>query len=227
MIMFLLVTQGVISCHSESETSMSGVINNIFINLKYLKSTTMKNLFNLKHSYKKIKEINNDSSLTDNQKTTLSLKIFLPYFLLVLFVGFLYTTISSSPIPGWNISNSQDPYNKVTWTHQENVYLKTLGGGTVIVNRELNINRNGHGDYDYNMVTTTDDRLTGEQNTMSTKGKLQEEIRYGEWKFDGGWFGERKGYIEIPDDEWRDGPPSELYIHTWEDGKWKERMFIN
>lgn len=96
------------------------------------------------------------------------------------------------------------------WYHSKS---EIMGGYQIQQDTKLTIIRNGPGDYEYQVeVTTVDAYNGGIPNTEYSSGRFEEEIRDQKWRFSGGDFGDRGGYIEVPSDNWKDYNPSEIYV---------------
>lgn len=118
----------------------------------------------------------------------------------VLFTSFILTSCNSEPI-------ANDVYCSKTvgdWYHEVS---KNMGGYGISAESKLTIVRNGDTDFDYNVSTTTVDQMYGgHPKTEYYKGKLDDEVLDGKWKFKTGDYGERGGYIVIPEDSWQNNP---------------------
>lgn len=96
------------------------------------------------------------------------------------------------------------------WYHSKS---DMMGGYQIQQNTKLTIIRNGPGDYEYQVeVLTVDAYNGGIPNKEYSSGRIEGEIRDQKWRFSGGDFGDRGGYIEVPSDDWKDYNPSEIYV---------------
>ncbi len=96
------------------------------------------------------------------------------------------------------------------WYHE---ISKSLGGYSISAKTKLTITRNGPGDYEYQTETSiVDEMYGGREKTDRSSGIIEENIRNNKWRFSGGDFGDRGGYIEVPEDRWDDYKPNEITV---------------
>ena len=98
------------------------------------------------------------------------------------------------------------------WYHD---ISKIMGGYQISKNTKLTIIRNDRADYSYFLEETViDEMYGGKPKTTYSSGRMEESMSSNnEWFFIGGSYGERGGYIEVPNDRWNDYKPSELKIY--------------
>lgn len=90
---------------------------------------------------------------------------------------------------------------------------KSLGGYSISAITKLVIKRNGPGDYEYQTETTiVDEMYGGREKSENSSGTIEKNIKNNKWRFSGGDFGERGGYIVIPDDQWDNYKPNEITV---------------
>ena len=90
---------------------------------------------------------------------------------------------------------------------------RNMGGYQISAQTKLTIIRNGPGDYEYRLETTTIDAMYGGQpKTEYSSGSFEKDIRDNKWRFKGGDFGNRGGYIIVPSDKWDNYKPTEITI---------------
>lgn len=96
------------------------------------------------------------------------------------------------------------------WYHE---ISRNMGGYQISSKTKLTIIRNGPGDYEYRLEKTVVDAMYGGQpNTEYSSGRFEKEIKGNKWRFSGGDYGNRGGYIAVPSDYWDDYKPSEITI---------------
>ena len=96
------------------------------------------------------------------------------------------------------------------WT---NFSSRNMGGYSISQNSELIIKRYGPGDYEYFLNQTNIDQMYGSIPKLSnSKGGFENSIIDKKWKFSGGSFGERGGYIKVPSDCWDNYKPDKLIV---------------
>lgn len=96
------------------------------------------------------------------------------------------------------------------WYHETS---RNMGGYQISSKTKLTVIRNSPGDYDYSLETTVVDAMYGSQpKTEYSSGRFEENIKDNKWRFSGGEFGNRGGYIAVPSDNWNNYKPSELVI---------------
>ena len=123
----------------------------------------------------------------------------IPFLLLAII---LFVSCEKNPIKGSNIVGD--------WHHE---ISRNMGGHQISLKTKLNIVRNGPGDYDYHIETTTSDAMYGNQpKTEYSTGKLEKEIKEKKWHFINNDFESRGGFISVPTDNWNDYKPTELII---------------
>lgn len=90
---------------------------------------------------------------------------------------------------------------------------RNMGGYQISQKTILTIIRNGPGDYEYQLKETVTDAMYGGQpKNEYSSGKFEENIIDNKWRFSGGNFGNRGGYIKVPSDNWDDYKPSEISV---------------
>lgn len=90
---------------------------------------------------------------------------------------------------------------------------RNMGGYQISAKTKLTIIRNGPGDYEYRLETTRVDAMYGGQpKTEYSSGRFEEDVKDNKWRFSGGDYGNRGGYIVVPSDNWDDYKPSEITI---------------
>ena len=114
-----------------------------------------------------------------------------------LFTSCIGTTKSSNTVGDW--------YYEIS---------RNMGGYQISLKTKLTIIRNGPGDYEYQLKETVTDAMYGGQpKNEYSSGKLEEYIKDNKWRFSGGKFGNRGGYIKVPSDKWDDYKPYEISVH--------------
>jgi len=123
-------------------------------------------------------------------------------FGVILFASLILTSCSGT-IKGSNTVGN--------WYH----YIsRNMGGYQISQETKLIITRNGHGDYEYRLEQTVIDAMYGGQpKNEYSSGRFEENISDNKWRFIGGNFGNRGGYIQVPSDNWDDYKPSEIIVH--------------
>ena len=97
------------------------------------------------------------------------------------------------------------------WYHSKS---KMMGNYSISQTTVLNIIRNGPGDYEYRLETTTTDQMYGgTPKTTYSSGMFNNEVKNNNWRFSGGSFGERGGYIKVPSDNWDDYKPETITVN--------------
>lgn len=97
------------------------------------------------------------------------------------------------------------------WYHETS---RNMGGYNISAQTKLTIIRIEAGVYEYKLATTVADQMYGgNPKTQYSSGKFEEYIKENKWVFNGGDFGNRGGYIEVPRDEWDDYKPTTLTVH--------------
>lgn len=98
-----------------------------------------------------------------------------------------------------------------TWHHEVS---KRMGGYQITKKTKLTITRKGPGDYQYQLKTTVIDQMYGGvPKDNYTSGRLEEEVHDNNWRFEGGDFGNRGGFIKVPSDNWDDYKPSTITVY--------------
>lgn len=124
------------------------------------------------------------------------------FSLLVLLVSLVLSSCSGT-IKGSNTVGD--------WYHETS---RNMGGYQITAKTKLTIIRNGPGDYEYRLATTIIDAMYGGQpKTEHSKGRFEDNIRDNKWRFQGGDFGSRGGYIAVPKDNWDDYRPSTIKVY--------------
>lgn len=96
------------------------------------------------------------------------------------------------------------------WHHE---ISRNMGGYQISQKSKLTIVRNGTSDYEYQLETITIDAMYGGKPKRSnTSGIFEKNTSANKWRFSGGDFGERGGYIQIPSDNWDNYKPSDILI---------------
>ena len=96
------------------------------------------------------------------------------------------------------------------WYHE---ISRNMGGYEISQKTILTIIRNGPGDYEYQLKKRVRDAMYGGQpKNEYSSGKFEEIIKENKWRFSGGDYGNRGGYIEVPSDNWDDYEPSEITV---------------
>jgi len=96
------------------------------------------------------------------------------------------------------------------WYHE---ISRNMGGYQISSKTKLTIIRNGPGEYEYRLETTVVDAMYGGQpKTEYSSGRFEKDIKDNKWRFSGGAYGNRGGYIAVPSDDWDDYKPSEITI---------------
>ena len=120
---------------------------------------------------------------------------------MALVTAFLFTSCGGK-IKGSNIVG--DWYQEIS---------RNMGGSQISAKTKLTIIRNGPGNYVYRLETTIVDEMYGGQpKTNYSSGSFEKDINDNKWRFNGGDFGNRGGYIVVPSDKWDDYKPSEITI---------------
>jgi hypothetical protein len=100
-----------------------------------------------------------------------------------------------------------------------------MGGYNITSQTKLSIIRIEAGVYEYNLATTMIDQMYGgNPKTQYSSGKFEENIKDNKWVFSGGAFGNRGGYIVIPEDHWDDYKPNTLTVN-FESGRGNAMTF--
>jgi hypothetical protein len=98
-----------------------------------------------------------------------------------------------------------------------NWYNKTsrnMDGYDISSEKKLTIIRIDAGVYEYKLATTVIDQMNGGRpNNKYSFGKFEEYIKDNKWVFNGGFFGNRGGYVEVPSDHWDNYKPETLTVH--------------
>lgn len=122
-------------------------------------------------------------------------------FGVILFASVILTSCSGA-IKGSNTVGN--------WYHD---ISRDMGGYQISQKTKLTIIRNGPGDYEYRLEQTVIDAMYGGQpKNEYSSGRFEENISENKWRFSGGDFGNRGGYIQVPSDNWDDYKPSEITI---------------
>jgi len=91
---------------------------------------------------------------------------------------------------------------------------RNMGGYNITAQTKLTIIRIEAGVYEYKLATTVIDQMYGGiPKTNCSFGKFEEYINEHKWVFSGGEFGNRGGYIQVPEDKWDDYKPSNLEVN--------------
>tara|TARA_B100001287_G_C22668420_1_gene523996 strand:- start:784 stop:1458 length:675 start_codon:yes stop_codon:yes gene_type:complete len=97
------------------------------------------------------------------------------------------------------------------WHHE---ISKMMGGYRITSTSLLTIIRNGPGDYEYKVKqTTVDEMYGGNPKTSYYNGKLNGTVTDRKFRFSSGNYGERGGYIVVPEDYWDDYNPENITIN--------------
>jgi hypothetical protein len=108
------------------------------------------------------------------------------------------------------------------WYHETS---RNMGGYNISAQTKLTIIRIEAGVYEYNLATTMNDQMYGgNPKTQYSSGKFEENIKDNKWVFSGGTFGNRGGYIVIPEDHWDDYKPNTLTVN-FESGRGNSMTF--
>ena len=95
----------------------------------------------------------------------------------------------------------------------KNSISRNMGGYSISQDTELEIKRYGPGDYEYFLNQTVVDQMYGgKPRYINSRGSFKDQIMDKKWRFDGGDFGEKGGYIEVPSDCWNNYKPDRLII---------------
>lgn len=139
-----------------------------------------------------------------NRKTTiLSLNKKSIHLFFLMAVGIFIITSCKGVVQGANVTGN--------WYHE---VVKSMGGYQITAKTKLTIIRNGPGDYEYKLKTTVIDEMYGGiPKDKYSSGSLGEDVYDNMWRFSGGDFGNRGGYIKVPSDNWDDYEPSTITIY--------------
>ena len=97
------------------------------------------------------------------------------------------------------------------WYHE---ISRNMGGYNIYANTKLTIIRIEAGVYKYKLAITAIDQMYGDvHKTEYSSGKFETYIKNNKWVFCGGDFGNKGGYIIIPNDKWNDYKPSEITVY--------------
>ena len=126
-------------------------------------------------------------------------------FSILLFTSFFLSSCNSNNTVTINGSNTTgDWYNEIS---------KIMGGYKISMKTKLTITRNGPGDYEYEVEETViDEMYGGVPKTKKFSGSFEEDIVDNKWKFKDGSYGERWGYILVPEDNWDDYKPDTIRV---------------
>ena len=124
----------------------------------------------------------------------------------ILFILSLFLIINCSSSPTvYKTSNTVG-----VW---KNSISRNMGGYSISQDTELEIKRYGPGDYEYFLNQTVVDQMYGgKPKYINSSGSFKDQIIERRWRFDGGDFGEKGGYIEVPGDCWDNYKPDRLIV---------------
>ena len=129
------------------------------------------------------------------------MKTLFKIFSILLFTSFFLSSCNGT-VKGSNTTG--DWYNEIS---------KIMGGAKISMKTKLTIIRNGPGDYEYEVEETViDEMYGGVPKTKKFSGSFEEDIVDNKWRFKDGSYGERGGYILVPDDNWDDYKPDTIRV---------------
>lgn len=97
-----------------------------------------------------------------------------------------------------------------SWHHHISKYV---GDYQISQITKLRIDKNESGEFVYKLETIVRDAMYGSQpKTKYSNGSLEDNSQNHKWHFRNGEFGNRGGYIYVPDDKWNDYRPDDITI---------------
>ena len=96
----------------------------------------------------------------------------------------------------------------------KNSVSKSMGGYEISSNFFLSIRKTNDGQFNYTYEVYVSDQMYGTKNKLMDKGsgKLSDEVSEKKWMFETGILSNKKSYIIVPDDNWKDYKPNTILI---------------